>query len=149
MDTIDNALKIVTSDSEASPNNVKNTNVGLSLVLLGLAEKQAARLVHLTKVTQDLEKRVFSDATLSQLDERTLLGMYKLSVEALNTSSSYIQQTLNTLKWKDLEMALIEMAARTDVETGTKELTGVASELLQELAKYSQSKQQSQNIDSE
>jgi hypothetical protein len=121
--SIDYAIKLVDKDVNGF-NDWRIKEVGLQLTLFGLAEVQAKRVSNLSALVYNLESQVFSDETIRNLEPSKLLSLYKMGVEALNESSSYVRSTLKSIDWGNVEAQLLALAA-TDPADKTQAGTDV------------------------
>lgn len=137
--TMSTAIKLV--DREQNEDTAwRSKELGLNLVLLGLAEVQALRLSQLSGLVYQLEQRVFSEETLRDLDARKLIDVYRLGVESLNDAASYVKGAVKSADWEKIELDLMTMSKQTGETSGQQESTAeLASVLLAEMAKLKQS----------
>jgi hypothetical protein len=103
--TIDKAVSLI--DDSKSSNNIKTKETGLQLALLGLAEVHLSRLSHLSGAVLRLEKEVFREENLNSMDPRKIIDLYRMSVDALNNSSSYIKGVLSSINVNNLQLSLV------------------------------------------
>ena len=133
--TIDKAVSLI-DDSKAS-NNIKTKETGLQLALLGLAEVHLSRLSHLSGAVLRLEKEVFREENLNSMDPRKIIDLYRMSVDALNNSSSYIKGVLSSINVNNLQLSLVSAEeAQISKEDSSKraDASRVANDLLKQLA---------------
>lgn len=133
--TIDKAVSLI-DDSKAS-NNIKTKETGLQLALLGLAEVHLSRLSHLSGAVLRLEKEVFREENLNSMDPRKIVDLYRMSVDALNNSSSYIKGVLSSINVNNLQLSLVSAEeAQISKEDSSKkaDASRVANDLLKQLA---------------
>lgn len=133
--TIDKAVSLI--DDSKTSNNIKTKETGLQLALLGLAEVHLSRLSHLSGAVLRLEKEVFREENLNSMDPRKIVDLYKMSVDALNNSSSYIKGVLSTINVNNLQLSLVSAEeAQISKEDSSKkaDASRVANDLLKQLA---------------
>ena len=133
--TIDNAISLV--DKSTKENDAwRNKELGLNLVLLGLAEVNALRVSQLSGVVYNLEQKVFDPDVIEELDPRKVVELYKMGVEALNDSAKYIKSTLSSVNWENLELQLLSIAEGEEgsEDSESKDISKVASDLLRQLS---------------
>ena len=107
---IETGLSLLTT----KPNNLNEVTLaklqmkefGLSIILLGLAEKAAERVNKLQKVVDKLEAELFDLHILDSLDEEQKVERYNMANEAINSSANYIKATINNINWNDLELRM-------------------------------------------
>ncbi|QIG71471.1 hypothetical protein EVB32_359 [Rhizobium phage RHph_TM39] len=121
--SIDYAIQLVDRKVNGF-NDWRIKEVGLQLALFGLAEVQAKRVSNLSALVYNLESQVFSEDTIRNLEPSKLVGLYKMGVEALNESSSYVRSTLKSIDWGNVEAQLLALAA-TDPADKTQAGTDV------------------------
>jgi len=134
--TMSTAIKLVDRE-QTSDTAWRSKELGLNLVLLGLAEVQALRLSQLSGLVYQLEQRVFSDETLRELDARKLIDVYRLGVESMNDAAAYVKGAVKAADWEKIELDLMTMAKSESTDTARQgESTAeIASALLAEMAK--------------
>lgn len=132
--TIQNAMNLVTG-SEVDLNRWKAKTLGLQMVLLGLAEVQALRVSNLSGTVVKLEKEVFKEENLKDLDLNTLVALYELANKSLNLSSDFIKDTLRRTDWDQFEDQIFDLKekAKAIEHDNTVEVDEVANELLKRL----------------
>jgi len=110
--------------------------LGLQLVLMGLAEVQALRMSRLAGMVIELEDKLMNKESLRHLEPKQLFSLYRMSTEALDNSSAFVERTLKTVDWKEMEAQLME--ANAAEASNDEEFGGVyeaAGDLLDVLAK--------------
>lgn len=124
-----------TSVNPSSFSEWKVKEVGLQLVLFGLAELQALRIQNLSSVVYTLENAVFDKNTIKELEPRRLLEMYQLSISSLNDSSNYVKNTLKTIDWTSIEAHIqtADIAGNTDKEYQAEDLTLATADIIKRL----------------
>lgn len=134
--TIDDAIKLV----DRKPEHFQDWRVkelGLQLVLFGLAEVQARRVSNLSSMVYNLEGKVFEDDNIRNLEPSKLLQVYKMGVEALKESSDYVRSTLKSIDWTTVEAQLIAVAASESAGAtkgnDNENITKIVSDLLSRL----------------
>jgi hypothetical protein len=132
--TIEDALKLVDNKAE-SFEGWKIKGLGLRLVLLGLSELQALRLSKLAGLVFKMEKELLSEETLRNLEPKQLFQLYQLSTKALTESSEFVERTLKTTNWAELETELLQAKAHQVNADGSGLDSATAQELLSALAK--------------
>ena len=140
--TLTHALKLIDKTGEDF-SAYKIRGLGLKVALLGVAEIQALRLSTLAVQVHQIEERLFSDKNYREMDTKTLMSLYKTSVNSMNDSTSYLAQIVGTTKWKELEADLTQLAiadAQSKNDEVSKELSQTAEDLLDKLSEIDAAK---------
>lgn len=147
--TIDSAMLIVARDAKRSPDDWKFKGLGLQLSLLGLAEIQALRVSQLAGMVYNLEKEVFKDKNLREMEPKKIVEMYQMATRALTESANYVKSTIDTVKWADIETQLIALSGKEGISNTTHDtdISGVADKLLQHITQLSKDRNKSTNND--
>lgn len=110
--TIKYAMKLI--DRPASQlSEFKVKELGLQLVLFGLAEVQAMRVNQLAGLVFSMEKLVFDNDNLRELEPKKLIDLYRIGIDSLRETSEYVKSTLKTIDWAAVESQLLTI--QTDV----------------------------------
>lgn len=127
-------MNLVTG-SDVDLNRWKAKTLGLQMVLLGLAEVQALRVSNLSGTVVKLEKEVFKEENLKDLDLNTLVALYELANKSLGVSSDFIKDTLRRTDWDRFEDQIFDLKekAKAIEHKDTVEVDEVANELLKRL----------------
>ena len=132
--TIDEALAIVDTKAE-SFNDWKSKGLGLRLVLLGLAEVQSLRLSKLAGMVYEIEGQLLDKEKIRNLEPKQLFHLYQLTSKALVESSDFVERTLRTTDWAEMESGLLQVKAKEAASGDSKLDTATAQEMLTMLAK--------------
>jgi hypothetical protein len=99
----------------------KVKELGLRFMLFGLAEVQAVRISRLANLVYKMEGQVFSEETLSSLkgDPRKQLELYRLGVESIKDSSTYVKQTIESMNWDSIEAQLLQISAHEQISSNS------------------------------
>jgi hypothetical protein len=109
--------------------------LGLDIVLLGLAEIQASRISKLSSVVELIEDKLIDESVIRELPTDRLLDLYSISKESLDSSRLCIQQVLNKVNWNQLEAQSL-MAQSGDMSTKSspdQDVSRIAREILEKL----------------
>ncbi len=129
--TIEKALLLVDQPAETLENwRVKG--LGLRLVLMGLAEVQALRLSRLAGMVYRLEEELLDQEKIRTLEPKMLFGLYNMASKSLTESSEFVERTLKSMNWADLETELLQLK----VQDTTKGKQGIGSEDSAELLSF-------------
>lgn len=138
---VDKSLALVESSKRVEVNigSLRSKTIGLSLLLLGVAEYQAKRVNHLLKVTEKIEEDIFNIDIIEHLSPEEKIERYKLAMDVSAKSVTYIKDINNSTNWDDIETRL-QLLDRTilDEAAGDKtvesaDLAEAARNLLREL----------------
>lgn len=134
--TIEEAVNLV-DKMPSVYKNWKSKETGLQLVLLGLAEVNALRVAQLAGLVFQLEREIFKIDNIRDLEPRRAIELYKMGIDALNSSSTYVKNILTSVNWENLELQLLTIQEdnREDkpiIKSGV-DISKVASELLVQL----------------
>ena len=97
--------------------------MGLNIVQVGLAESQAKRLRHLVGVVSNLEDTLFEKEVLDDLkrDPRSLLALYRIAAESLDTTARYITDVSKNLDWENLQTRMMSFREKDSSAPENKE----------------------------
>src|SRR6516225_8335449 len=73
----------------------RTKQLGLNIVLYGLAEIQARRVSKLSSVVDMIEDRLIDQSVIGELPPDRLLDLYRMSRESLDSSRLCIRQVLD------------------------------------------------------
>lgn len=144
--TIEAGLNLISEKPKISDLTLAKLQVkelGLSVILLGLAEKSAERIGRLQKVIDKLEKEIFDTHIIDSLTDDEKVERYNMAVEAISASANYIKNTVNSINWDDLEVRLAQISANLSYEGGDSQYSSkmeesqirdVARQLLSEIS---------------
>lgn len=143
--TMDKGIDLAASESSKSIINIaalQLKEVGLSVMLLGLAEMHAARIKRLTTVLASLEDDIFNEDLMAHMSPRDKIETYQLALQTISTCTGFIKGTVNSVDWSGVEikMASILPKLKSSLEndeglssTSEKDLKDMAHSLLKEL----------------
>lgn len=97
--------------------------LGLSVILLGLAEKAAERIGRLQGVIDKLEDELFNPHNIAALDEAEKIDRYNMATSAVDAAASYIKSTVNTINWDDMETRMTQLSTQLLAESSNQEET--------------------------
>jgi len=121
---------------------VRRKEVGLSLVLLGIAEMQSKRINKLSGVIRKIESRMFDDKTfVESLSPREALALYKTATDTMDTSIKYVTDVMRSVDWTELEnrISLVRTQLESkDDEQGILDMEKEAGKLLSLVARQEQ-----------
>lgn len=120
--TIDQALGFVNRSAD-SFESWRAKGLGLQLVLMGLAEIQALRMSKLANLVVTLENNLMHKEALRDLKPQQLFSLYRITVEALDNSSTFVERVVKNINWKEMEDQLTEakVAETQIIDTGLHE----------------------------
>lgn len=104
--------------------------LGLQLVLMGLAEVQALRMSKLAGMVISLEDKLMNKEMLRNLEPKQLFSLYRMSTEALESSSNFVERTIKNMNWKEVEGQLVEAQAAEASEGDGSLVRETAGDLL-------------------
>lgn len=131
--TMDQAMGFVDRKAD-SFESWRIKGLGLQLVLMGLAEVQALRMNKLAGMVIGLEEKLMNKEMLRNLEPKQLFSLYRMTTEALDASSTFVERTVKNVNWKEMEAQLMEAQAAEQTE-GDAGIHDAADDLLSVLAK--------------
>lgn len=123
-------------------NDISNTNLdkstltksklALSLTLINMAIKSIPRLINLFEFSQKAEEKIFTIDRINDTPSTDqLIELYKLSVDRQGTTIGFISSVLNSVRWSDLESALLTLINLSNPNDSTDtELSDVSKEVI-------------------
>jgi hypothetical protein len=133
--TIEDALQLVGGKAD-SFEGWKMKGLGLRLVLMGLAEMQALRLSKLAGMVFKVEKILIDEDNIRNLEPKQLFALYQMTTRALTESSEFVERTLKSVQWGDLETELLQAKAKQQSGGNSSGIDAqAAEELLTTLAR--------------
>lgn len=119
---------------------LKATEVGLNLLLLKIAQREAQRINKLADVVNKLEDAIFDPAIIEHLTPAEQIQRYQLALQSTQGSSNYIKSAITSINWSDIETKIMildqESATNNSTEGNSVEasdLQAAALKLLQQL----------------
>lgn len=131
--TMDQAMGFVDRKAD-SFESWRIKGLGLQLVLMGLAEVQALRMNRLSGMVISLEEKLMNKEMLRNLEPKQLFSLYRMSTEALEASSTFVERIVKNVNWKEMEAQLMEAQA-AETQEGDAGINAAADDLLAVLAK--------------
>lgn len=131
--TMDQAMGFVDRKAD-SFESWRIKGLGLQLVLMGLAEVQALRMNRLAGMVIGLEEKLMNKEMLRNLEPKQLFSLYRMSTEALEASSTFVERTVKNVNWKEMEAQLMEAQA-AETQEGDAGINDAADDLLAVLAR--------------
>ena len=116
----------VLSKEDITLHILKKKELGFNLILLGIAEKQAANVSKLIEVMDILEKDIFNKDIIASLPISQQIELHKYANELLNKSASFVKDTKDSIDWSSLEVQLASLDTLTD--GNGKSIEGLKSE---------------------
>ncbi|BCG50099.1 hypothetical protein [Ralstonia phage RP13] len=107
--------------------NLKASEVGLSLLLLKIAQREAARVTKLSEVIQLLEDKIFDISLFEHLSPQEQMERYQLALQASTQSTSYIKEAIRTVNWSEIETKIMILAQQD--QEGSAQLSENAGDL--------------------
>jgi hypothetical protein len=146
-DTLDKGLALAESKKDAAAElniaALQIKEVGLSVLLLGLAEIQGSRVKRLTAILEKLEEDIFDPEIIAHLSPRDKIETYQLALSTIGTCTNFIKGTVNSTDWTGVEIKMQSILPRlqetlaggADGESSqnSRDLRDMASHLLKEL----------------
>lgn len=86
---------------------VSNAEAGLNLVMLGIAQKQADRMVRVEKVMDLLEEQLFDPAAIEKMTQDERMALYKEVKGTHKQGSDFIRQTRDDVNVSQLQMDML------------------------------------------
>lgn len=118
--------------------------IGIKIALQSLAENATSRLLKLNKQVELLEDELFSDVAIKNLTESGKIERYQLLLQAVGALSGQVKSNAGNTDWTGLEIridairkTLPAINEAADSTTDQKQLTAMASSLLNELSQLS------------
>jgi hypothetical protein len=116
--------------------NFKAQEVGLSMLILQLAQKESLRIQKMSGIIDKLEGILFDPEVLEFLSPTEQVQRYELAMRASQSRTQYIQSTIKSINWNDIETRLLILGSETanDPQTpiDTAELQVLALKLLRQ-----------------
>jgi len=119
--------------------SLKVQEIGLNLLLLSLAQKEANRLSKLQSVIEKLEESIFDEELFEHLSPSEQIQRYQLALQSSQNSATYIKGAVKDVNWSDIEtkiMILSQESISSDVtqSNSSNDLQNAALMLLQQLS---------------
>lgn len=141
LNTLEKGLNIVTMGrNDLNLSKLKSKDIGLQILMLGLAESAANSVHRLSEAKVKLEKILFDVDVLTSLTDDQKIERYSLALNSISQSANFIKSTTNSIDWNTVEVQLLKMASSGSGEEefndiSREDLSDKASELLKELSK--------------
>ena len=135
-----------TGNTTIDREGLKRKEVGLSLVMLSLAEATSRRMTRLTRALEQVEERIFDEENMKNFTPYEIIGLYKLACQSMEKGSDYIKTVVGSLDWGELELQ-IELASKGKLEgkevdeIGKNELAESAGSLLSLISSFKEAEQ--------
>jgi hypothetical protein len=131
--TFEFASKLVSKEA-SGPSGYRIKELGLNLVLFGLAEQQALRLAKISTYLNTLEDKLFTEERLEELQPAQIMDLYRQVKDSLGTSYNYVKSVTTGLNWTQMEASLLAVQAEdTRDPDGSTNLSKIAREVLAKL----------------
>ena len=123
--------------------NLQAQEVGLNLLLLQLAQREAKRISKLAAVIDKLEDQIFDIDLVEHLSPAEQMQRYQLAMQATKDSSAYIGAAVKSVNWQDLETRIMILSQQSEnldtpesIQQGleSKDLQNAAMHLLKQLS---------------
>jgi hypothetical protein len=112
----------------------RTKQLGLNIVLYGLAEIQARRVSKLSSVVDMIEDRLIDQSVIGELPPDRLLDLYRMSRESLDSSRLCIRQVLDRVDWNQLEAQLLIQSGDIGTKSSSdQDVSRIAREILEKL----------------
>jgi len=143
METINSGIALIENKTSDDINLVRLQikELGLSVILLGLAEHAAKRIEKMSAVISKLEDELFDPNKIDRLTDPEKIERYNLAMSAVNSSAAYIKSTTNNIDWNGLEIRLRQLTLSNEAPnegsspTSDTNLRAVADMLLAEIGR--------------
>lgn len=117
---------------------LKANEIGLQLLILKIAQREANRIEKLSSVIDALEDQIFNKSIIEHLSPSEQIARYTLALQATQQSSAYINQAVKAINWSDIEMKIMILSESADstgekVHNNTSDLQNAALRLLHQL----------------
>lgn len=139
--TLEKGLGLVNTSVKSDINlkKLKGKEVGLNILLLGMAEIEANRIKFLSEAINTLEKDIFDPLVLENLSDDQKIERYSLALQTVTGSTNFIKNTVNKIDWNAIELNLLSLAESSDdipedSAGDSRSMTEQASALLRQLA---------------
>lgn len=110
------------------------SKLSLSLTLINMAVKSIPRLINLFDFSLKAEEKIFSNKNLDDtINTLELMELYKLSIDRQNSNIQFIGNILNSVKWNELETALLLITAKSATKKVDSSSSDAAKNLLAEI----------------
>lgn len=107
--TISSAVKVIDSTGNKH-DQLKNKELGLRLLLIGMSEIQAYRLANLSTKMVELDNKIFDESNLRNASADQLLEMWRMANSTIEQCTNYVNKTLASADWGNLEVQLLALA---------------------------------------
>lgn len=122
------------SSEDFDKNSLLKSKMALSLTLISMSIKSIPRLIKLFEFSQKAEEKVFSTENLeTTTDSLELMELYKLSIERQNGTISFISSILSSIRWSDLETALVLISAQSMSGQKNLEVNETAKDIIKQM----------------
>jgi hypothetical protein len=113
----------------------RTRELGLNIVLLGLAENYARRLSKLSQIVEMIEDKLIDESVIDELPPDRLLGLHRMSRESLDSSYGYIRQVLGSVNWSQFEAQLLTAQSedKSPKSSTDQDVSRIAREILKNL----------------
>lgn len=108
---------------------LKATEVGLNLLLLKIAQREAQRINKLADVVNKLEDAIFDPAIIEHLTPAEQIQRYQLALQSTQGSSNYIKSAITSINWSDIETKIMILEQENQVNGEAQGENGVASQV--------------------
>ena len=116
----------------------RTRELGLNIVLFGLAEIQSKRVSKLSLLVNLIEDKLFDEDMIEELPPDKIMFLYKMTRESLDTSYNYIKSVLQGINWSQFEAQLLTVQAETGAAVASQhgdgqDISKIAREILEKL----------------
>lgn len=112
---------------------LKTKELGLQVVLMGLAERNARRICHLDSFMEELEESLFDMEQVEHLSSSEKIERYQLAMQASTASAAYIKGAVSNIDWSSMEIQMLSLiGAAEDLTGGTN--AAISKDALKEVA---------------
>lgn len=137
-----NNLAAIKSASELASidlNSLKSNEIGLSLLLLTIAQREAKRIQKLASIIDLLEDQIFDPSIVEHLTPSEQIQRYTLALQSTQQSSAYISNAIKSINWSDIETKILILNQESsnnlgNIDTSAGDLQAAAMKLLNRLS---------------
>jgi len=136
-------LSTVSSVAELTQINLgalKASEVGLSLLLLNIAQREAKRIQKLASFIDLIEDEIFDTSVIQHLSPSEQIQRYTLALQSTQQSSTYINSAIKSINWGDIETKILILSQENKqggdptISANNTDLQAAAMRLLSQLS---------------
>lgn len=112
---------------------IRDTRLGIQLLLLMNASKMTDRVMKLRGVLDNVEDKIFDSEAIKQLSEKELLAFYRMVASTSERYMGFVYNLLKDADWANIEGMLLEAEAIRKTDKALP--PGNIDALIEEIAK--------------